>query len=462
VHASTGRVLVAPSAEKERTAARFASASRALSSLRACGAALLVLSSLPAGVQLLSASALIRLALAFHALDAGAHALLLGRGGSAVAGMHGSAGSAMAAVPLIGSLALMDYMVYGPGSALLALVQPVLYCSLAALVQLGLAMTAGASLNGSTGEPEQPHVKRVGHLTSLGLNVAMGFGVARILAGAISISASTAGISVQWGEPLFATASLLAALLFAVDAARTLAGASTTTPAAGTAHVNGSSRPETPSTMDRVEATAMPAHSLALALLASHAGHLEVLGPDGSLPSALPPLAYGLILAAVALLCQLLLALAPAGPEAGVPHAQQTAQLPLQAGLALGLVGLGVRLWLPLAAVVVPGTLLLLPAEAREGLRGVLGAFGGAAGGAAEYLASCTQAYVKQRQYAKEVLHAQRADAMAAEVERELARKAPADAKGARPSLKGPAAKAPPSGEAKAGKAKRSGAGRHR
>jgi len=468
VNSRSGAIFCAASANDTRSGACLSMAARMLSSLRACGEVLLILSSLPVGVQLIAASVLIRLALAVHVLEACAHVLSLQSDGGVLSGKRAHAESAMAIVPLIGSLALMDYLVSGPSSVLLGFVQPILYCAALVLVQMGLVMVVRSPIDRSTGGHEQPEcdtgdsvaIKRFSRLTMIGLHGTIAISVLRILAGVIGISASTSGLSVQWGEPHFATAGLLAALLAAVHIAEFMVPAG---------------QPGIPNTMDHLKAIVMPVQSLILALVVSHMQVSESLDSNGvsAVFSLLfLPLRCGFILAAAGVGCQLFLLALFDGTgtsqwqqegkvsSAPVTHIREAALLLLPLGLLLGWISLGVKLWVLLGIVTAPCTYFFLPAQARNALVGILGACCSAVKGSVDYLFSYMQAYAEQRQYAKDVLHAKKADAMAAEVEKEMATTS-SEAKGIKQS-KGVRSKPPTSAETKTGKAKRASTGRQR
>mmetsp|Transcript_108885 Transcript_108885/g.318625 ORF Transcript_108885/g.318625 Transcript_108885/m.318625 type:complete len:627 (-) Transcript_108885:88-1968(-) len=502
IHPRTGDIVSAPIAEEVRLARCFSLMARMLNSLRAFGHALLIMASPPDGMQLLCASALLRLSLGVCALSAGAKALALTPGSSATAGTLRDAEKVTGATPLIGSLALMDYIVFGSGSMLLTPVHPILHSTLLVIAQVGLVLAVRTSLNGSIEESEQAEldfrvhigkrktdsniglpVERFRSLIVTCLHATMAISITRILAGTLSVDASTTGFSVEWGEPLFATASLLAALLIVIHVAEiVLATASAAgSSEASAAHMNGfespeaasEATPETPSIMRHVKALVMPVHSLIVGLLIVRMQALEHSDSGILSSSAALPLRYGFIIAAAAVCMQL--GLLAASVLSGV-DVTQTPELPLDGrtsahyssavaclrqgtllcllgGLVMGCASMGIRLWLVLGITVGPCTYIAIPADARKTFREILAMLGGSVKETADYLASCAQAYMKQRQYEMEVQHARKADEMAAEVERELGT-VPTEAKGSKApkGLKAKAAPAPP--ETKVSKAK--------
>jgi len=499
---------ISPSSPEEVPLAKsFSVVARLLSSLRAFGEALLTVASLPTGMQFLCATALLRLTLGHHAVSGAANALALG----GTAGLRRDVEKVTAVAPIIGSLALMDGIVFGPGSVLLAPVLPVLYCALIVLAQVVMILAVRTRLHGGVVESEYAEFdfrfyfgnskagseigllfERFRFLTVAGLHAALAVGVARVLAGTITIRASTSAFTAEWGEPLFTTAGLLAALLIMIHVFEmVLAGMGNTDSCAPAVYMNGCDGPATDSphaipekptaTTTLMKAIAMPLHSLILGLMVAHmqVNTSSESGAPFSVMSMPVPLQYGFIIAALAIGMQIALLVMfvlvrcdGAEPpldgtgtlhwqsegkalSSTMAHLRQATLLSLQGGLIVGWVGMGIRLWVVLGLTLGPMTYLSLPTEVRKTFREILYALSGSAKGVVDYLSSCMEAYLKQKQYEKEVLHARKADEMAAQVERELGT-APGEAKGvnknAPKGLKG--SKTPAPAEAKVGKAK--------
>jgi len=485
VNARTGDISAASLVDGARLGGRFAALARMISSLRAFGEALLVLGALPAGAQLLCASVLMRAALALHSISGLSNALALG----VPAAARVDAERVVSAAPLIGSLALMDCVAWGSWSVLLAPAHPILYCAFANLLQVGLALAARTSPNGAVEEPERAEFDLQGSLSSavdplrritvMGLYTAMGTSVVRIIMGTFGVAVSASGFSIQWGDPLFAGAAKMATLLLVVYGAEfALSAGKPKTPVLATNGCDGGHEgaehhvaERAPGAMHYLKATVVPVQSLVLAMIAAYLSAQQA-PKDRTLgvafAAATAPFKFGFLMAAMGVGLQVVMLLlflagqgsAPAPPPLDhtgtlqwqpegevalkvMAGARQATILLLEGGLLLGWIGLGLPLWLALSLALGPVIYLLLPAEARQVARGVAAASLGSVKVVADCLASHADKYLKQREHARAAMQAQRADEMAAEVDREMGAGGVDGLKSAKP-LKGAKAQAAP------------------
>mmetsp|Transcript_67007 Transcript_67007/g.143313 ORF Transcript_67007/g.143313 Transcript_67007/m.143313 type:complete len:631 (-) Transcript_67007:63-1955(-) len=477
----------------ERPAGFYISlARRVVSSLCAVGEAILIFGAVPSGLQLLSASLIMRLALGVHAVGAAGHALSLHDYGALFAALADVERMAPLA-PLVGTLALLDHLAWGPSSLLMAPLQPVLYCALAGVMQVGLILVAhhghDSSVQDAPGnaafdvrfflgeDSSAAGVDSLSRATATGLYLALVAGVGRILVGTFEIEVSMGRLAVAWGEPLFASAALLAALLVATYAAELLLSRFTEAKPRlpMQAAMNGNSENhadldttqdsinedtlEAPSTMDHVKAIVAPVISLVLALAAVHMSlpstpTTGAAGPSATamLASAMTaPFRYGLLAVAAAVALQVLTLfvfnalrsdatvepiLDCTGTLQWEPESELVRVLAMRlrsatllllgGGLFLGILGMGgVRWWAPAKLALALLLYVLATPEARSKANAIAQAFAGLAG-----------MQLEEHRLAWEAARAKKAALQAAALEAEIAASASADAKSGKPAVK--------------------------
>mmetsp|Transcript_31637 Transcript_31637/g.87340 ORF Transcript_31637/g.87340 Transcript_31637/m.87340 type:complete len:649 (-) Transcript_31637:157-2103(-) len=213
---------------------RFVVLAKLLSVARAIGQFLLCFAAPPAGVQLLVASAFVRVAFAAQALGSLGRALGL-PGLGALSEARADVERMVNAFQIVGDLALLDHIAWGPSSSLFAPLHPVLYCATAGLAHVGLVGAVHVGLLGKLENmpkaeldfrftlPEDEEVGRQGARAEsirrcivFAFYVAMLFGIGRIVVGLLTVTVSATGLSLRWGEPLVAVATFLALLRFVV------------------------------------------------------------------------------------------------------------------------------------------------------------------------------------------------------------------------------------------------------
>eukprot|EP00928_Gymnodinium_smaydae_P077502 TRINITY_DN6086_c0_g1_i2.p1 TRINITY_DN6086_c0_g1~~TRINITY_DN6086_c0_g1_i2.p1 ORF type:complete len:654 (-),score=173.45 TRINITY_DN6086_c0_g1_i2:126-1877(-) len=254
---------------------------------------------------------------------------------------------------MLGGLALLDHVAWGPSSVIFAPLQPVLYCTLIGFAQIGFILVVHLSGQGKIagpgkiefdfhllldedGEAGGLHPEALRRATCAGLYIAMALAACRAALGIFDIKVSLGSACIVWGEPLSATAALLMLLLLKVYCANyighTFGGEKETAAPMSNGMVNGvdheaselangeaqpeeetaeqmQAQPEPEqSPTDYLKAVIAPAFSIVLALVAVHTG---VRGADADLDEeeatvslAQMPFRYGFILTAFGLLMQ--------------------------------------------------------------------------------------------------------------------------------------------------------------
>ena len=299
VNSKTGEIICESFDDGTRRAHGLAIAARAISSLRFLGSALLVFGALPTGTQLLCSSALLRLALGIHAACAAMSALGTSRRELVAAAEH-----AAKVAPLAAGMGLMDFLAYDEASWLHAPVQPVVYTVAAAIGQIALILAA----TGGAQEPLRAEfdlglratfADMLANVTTGALYVALAAAAVRVLAGTFAVQASLSGFSIEWGAPLLAGASLLAALYVLVHLMEIVLVYFPGTAHAANGVTNGT-KPHADTTMAHVKAVVAPVSTLALALLTVHMSQPASTGSvaESTLLLATLPLRYGFVLVA--------------------------------------------------------------------------------------------------------------------------------------------------------------------
>lgn len=448
INARTGDIYGASMGDEEtsRAAPAFATLARLLNCLRTFGQVLLLFSALPSGIQLLCATAVTRLAIGVHTASSVAGALAHALGGAGFPGAQRDLEGAVAAAPLLASLALMDYMAFGSSSAMFAAIDPSLHSVFVVVAQLALLAVrmglngggakAAASekfdlhyqLNDGSESTGASAMEGICKLFVVYMHAIMAVGVVRVLTGVISVSISKAHLSVEWGEPLLATASLLAGLLVAVyglEMAFAKKNEPVQVPPEKTNGVNhheeeengvAAEEPAAPAPVEEgsnllegLKGVVLPGEGLLPALLLARA-QAQAAG-DSTVAGLSSLLAHGLLAAAWALAAQGGLYLLASPP---VPA--RLARLLLALGLGLGLAGLGLRLWAGLLVTLAPLCFVLLPAQARAGLKEALSAIWALGGETTEAATAFLAGYMNKWQSEQMARRAQAADAMAEEL----------------------------------------------
>lgn len=468
VNSKTGEIISESFDNETPKAARMAKVARAVSSLRFLGAALLLFGAVPAGTQLLCSALILRLALLVYAACAGAHALGVSSGALVAAAEH-----AVKVAPLAAGLGLLDHLAYGTAPWLHAPMQPALYTAAAAAAQIALILVAGGSQEPLRAEFDlglAPNAltDTVAHASIGGLYLSLAVASGRVLVGTYDIQASLSGFSVEWGAPLIAAASLLAALYVLVQLLEVvLAHIPKTALANGAtngAHEHEEKHEPTPTVISHVKAVVAPVFTLALALATVHLSQSASSGSkalDMTLAFVTLPLRYGFMLAAAGVALQVitlvLFALAhcdeepvPEPPFDGSgclrwePEGETACKAVegvrwatlglLVGGLSLGWIGLGTLPWMVLGFTAVPLVYTLLPAEAKEVVHS--NAVVGIAGlkNFGDFLLSCAGGFVNSRQQALTAMAerraAEKAAAMVAEMGESEAKKSKAKGAG--------------------------------
>lgn len=386
------------------TLAKTLACARMMAVLRGAGLAALPFGGLPGGVQLQCATILVRLALLVHA--GGAFAVAVGLQGS-TAELLADLEKITGLAPMVSCLTLLDHITQGPGEVMDAMMQPVVYCVFASLVQVVLVFLVKGCLSGSMGSNPAaefdmgfaldtaeksaltPQLERIRRAVSVALYAAAGVVLFFLLQTSFKTSMSTKGFSVEWGEsPLLATASLLQTLIFAVYGIEFLALRLAGQPKQDA--TNGVKAG--PGVMSHVKAIVSPAQSLVLALIL-----LASFVDSGKRPSVLSLLPrYGFVGAAVGVALQVislgLFTMAhandypPKEPQFDCSGTLEEGSLGgslgsaasvvlLQGGIAVGLVGLGFTHWLLVAGPIKLVIFFMLPKAAKDAVFETLGAF---------------------------------------------------------------------------------------
>lgn len=419
--------------------ARFATASRVLHVIRAFGQMLMVFGRMPAGVELFCASLFIRAALAARSASAVSCALSLGSDASE------DVEQVVAMAPLIGAIALLDNMAWGPSGVMAVPFQASLLCT----VLLGLVVAVRFGMGGSVTSAGR-HAMDVqfedglfegirSKLVAL-IFVVLAFSVCRVFVGTFGIQVSTSSISIAWGDLLTASAAKVALLIVGTYIvsfvpAGPLDEAEEETdgipPINGMEVANGVSKTHGKGLgmLDYMKAIVAPAEVLVLALIAAQMGSQQ----ETSLGAL--PFKYGFILAALGVGLQIVSLLAFATANAGKKGAEPcfdttgTIQwaaedgtlmfglrsltlLCLECGLLLGCLGLGAT---PMVVGFVTSTgalFVLSPAETRQtGIKVATLIWGSFTGG--------VEAIIEQQRAAQEAAAARRAAAVARTLEAE-------------------------------------------
>jgi len=379
----------------EPTPPKTSALSRICSALLGSALVLLIFGNIPSDVQLLSAAALVRMALSVRAAGAYIHAVS-SKGSNAA--LLVDLERIIDLAPLVSCLALFDYNSTGATSVATALFRPVVYCALLGLAQANLVLlkhaffgtaaagqpAAGLDLSFSLedtraqeGPQGPPALERLLRLAQAAFYTAAAVAVGYALSTSFSVTVSTTGFSVSWGgSPLLGAACLLQALIVGVFAAEFLF-----------LRLASSAKKDVPNGVEAagpglaayLKAVVAPSQALVLALLVS--SRVQMVGKLSFM--ALPR--YGLVAAVAGVTMQvvllLLFALAHANDyppkeplvdctgtleEGGLVRALTLCLL--QGGIALGIVGMGFVGWLAAGAVCGPLVYLVLPKAARYGI----------------------------------------------------------------------------------------------
>lgn len=446
---------------------------RAVSSLRALGQTSLIVSCMPASLQLSCASVLVRLALLSDTLGALAHAMAINPNTSRLLAAQQDAERMLTLAPVLGALALLDHIAWGSASPLSAPVQPILYCTVACLILVNLVFLMRKCLDFGVVDSARSaefdicfvgadngaslHVEPFRQLTVLILYAALFLSGCRVVTGFFTLEVSTAGFAISWAEPFVATAALLSGLSTAVYLGDYVSAQLFEQPTDN----------EQVRIMEKMKAITMPTQGVTMALIATHVTTTSYikLDPLDAMLSSLP-LKYGFLLTAAAVFLQVMFLVVfavcsggttptfdgigtvqwDAGPKSENKAAmwlQVTVVALLEGGLLLGVASLGVSLWLLVCIPVFPFVILFMPPEFCQGLWITLRFCVSAVMKILGTMWSWLDSFMTQRRLAQEASSAQQATEKAAQLEAEMAAQVRAQAPSKASNNSGATSKAP-------------------
>lgn len=415
--------------------------------LRALAQLLLLFAAAPKGLGLVCASVFVRLALVLSAVGSWGLHLGLPSLGALAAARADAERVAVSTASLVGSIALLDHIAWGESSLMLAPLQPVLYCTLAGVAQIGLIFVVHLTGQGRVQEgdfkPEldfkfalvededgntSTGVESLRSVSVVALYLSLALGVGRVVAGTFGVEPSLSGMCIRWGEPLTATAVLLMSTLYAAYCLEYfIVSDSSSKEASSVAEVEEEERAAAAlGPMDFVKVVLSGARFTIPALVALQASlpaAAVATGEDESWTTALAqqafkvPFMYGLILVAFALMLQVAMVVLFAAwhadvtpfpqppfdctgtinwePESAVARKaaaciRTLTVTSLFAGLTLGWCGLGVALWSVLLVVLFPLVYFMLPSESKQIVGDVLSIFAHGLGFAGRWVEAIT------------------------------------------------------------------------
>jgi len=457
---------------------------RAVSSLRALGQTSLIVSCLPASLQLSCASVLVRLALLSDTLGAFAHAMAIKPGTSRLLAAQQDAERMLTLAPVLGALALLDHIAWGSAPPISAPVQPILYCTVACLILVNLVFLMRKCFDcgvvdcprsaefdirfGGADHGSSLHVEPFRQLTVLILYAALVLSGFRVFTGFFTVEISTTGFAISWAEPFVATAALLSSLCTTVYLGDYVSAQLFEKPLVNdqVATTNGDAEAEV-RIMEKMKAITMPTQGITLALIATHVtttSYVKLDPLDAMLFSL--PLKYGFLLTAAAVFLQVAvlmvfvafsggttpsfdgigtakLDIGSKGDNTAAMFLQVTAVFLLEGGLFLGMASLGVSLWLLVSLPVVPFVVLFMPPEFFQGLWSTLRFCFSVVLKVLSTMWSWIDSVITQRRLAQEAASAQQAKEKAARLEAEIAAQATTQAPSKASNNSGPASKVP-------------------
>jgi len=455
---------------------------KVLSAVRAVGQLLLIFAAPPQGLQLICASVLVRFAFLLAAV--GSLARFCGSTSEARDDALRVLGSSLA--PMVGSLALLDHVAWGPSSYLLAPLQPVLYCSAAALAQVSLVFSANWILGGRVEEAEQSEsadfdfkfelgedseadgagirLETLRQITAGGFFLALLLGLGRVSLGVFGLEFGMKGACVKWGEPAAAMAVVMYLIQFAVFSAQYCVGT-------GKASEGG-----TPGVMYYAKLLMEPVSSLIIALVCAHMTIADQPPRESweaaetseiAMEVAQAPLRYGFILAAFAVIGQVKLMTLRSMMNGGASQmpfdctgtvkfddmeisparavmscSRWMTVTMLLAGVLLGCIGLG-ALTFGAALLALGSLFVVLPSASKQIVGEVFGMFFAVLGSLFEVFGmffgmffSVGGAFMENQRLQKEAAAAKHAAGQAAEMEAEAGGAAAKKTKGKAPAPK--------------------------
>jgi len=386
--------------------------------LKACGQLPLLVATLPGGVQLAIASAIIRLALTAEVL--GTIATTIGFAESALAEACADAAKVLQFAPLLGGLVIMDHMAWGAASILSLPFQPSLYCALGLAAQVALILVLHFGCRGGlqVGCAACDRVDKLNRLAGAGICLGLLGCIVSVFMGTCELTLSQSGVSFQWGQLTSLNALILAQLTFFTQVLTTFAPEPLENTSEGAVQdaADGEDHEAaeplqltSPGISEPMQVITSRAPGIILALVAMHMGAAEASDSGGFLNNLAAtfsvPFRAGFPLCVAAMVLQVFLLFiftayhcedvpVPEPPMDGTgtlqwepesetwrkmsEHLRNVTLLLLQVGLLLGILGLGLLPWLVIKIVLFLFVFPLLPQQGKSNIYKAIGwlAFG--------------------------------------------------------------------------------------